>query len=85
METTSAMGILYEHLGDYERAIACYDREMELAQQVGVLAAQGRSLANKASALWGSGELEQALNTFTEALKIFERVGYRRARLIVRE
>ncbi len=69
------MGILYNNLGDYERALEEYEQALAIRREIEDLRAVGNTLDNMGTVYQRKGEYDEAVNYQIEALKIREAIG----------
>lgn len=69
------MGILYDLSGQYQEALAAYDRKLKILQSVGQPQDLARTQHNRAVTLTGLNAYDQALVAFQYAEEVFEPLG----------
>ncbi|MDD1713438.1 MAG: AAA family ATPase, partial [Methanoregulaceae archaeon] len=71
-----ALGILCYEAGDAYEAILDYNRRaLEIARAIGYRLLEARALANLATGLSLAGQIGQALQSYADAIAIFEQIG----------
>ncbi|MEM7712368.1 MAG: tetratricopeptide repeat protein [Cyanobacteria bacterium P01_A01_bin.68] len=74
----NGIGIAYDCLADYQRAIAAYEKSSELARKIGDRRGEGSALGNMGLAYSNLGEYQQAVKFHQQHLKIAREIGDRR-------
>ncbi len=73
--TLSNLGLVYEVLGEPEKAISYYEQSLEIRRLVGDKRGEGRTLDNLGLVYYGLGEPKQAISYFQQSLEILRQVG----------
>lgn len=68
------LGIAYSRLGKTREALDAFERSRRLAEEAGMVRAEGSALANVADLYVEVGEVERALEACGRALEIFQRL-----------
>ena len=69
------IGLIYQTLGEPQKALEYYQKSLEIAKRIGTLEVQANQLGN-IGALYGNlGDQKQALNYFQRAREIFVKIG----------
>jgi tetratricopeptide (TPR) repeat protein len=76
--TLNNMGLVYDPLGNYEKALDYHNQALEIREEIGDLRGQGMSLHNIASLLYRLGDYHKAIEYNNRALKIRKEIGDRR-------
>ena len=74
----NGIGIAYDCLADYRRAIAAYKKSLNLAREIGDRHKEGKSLVNMGIAYSNLGEYQQAIELYQQQLEIAREIGDRR-------
>ncbi|MBT9098825.1 tetratricopeptide repeat protein [Methylovulum psychrotolerans] len=69
------LGMLYGSLGNYEQALGCYQRTLQIQRDIGDKAGEGATLSNIATIAHAKGDYKKALMSLKEALQIDREVG----------
>jgi tetratricopeptide (TPR) repeat protein len=65
------LGIAYDSLGQYERAIDFYEQHLAIAREIGDRAGEGRALGNLGNAYYNLGQYDRALEQYGQAVALF--------------
>jgi tetratricopeptide (TPR) repeat protein len=74
----NGIGIAYDCLADYRRAIAAYKKSLSLAREIGDRHKEGNTLVNMGIAHSNLGEYQQAIELYQQQLEIARAIGDRR-------
>ncbi len=72
------LGIAYENLGDYTKAIERYQQELQIAREIGDRRGEGNALGNLGLAYENLGDYTKAIEHYQQALQIDREIGDRR-------
>ncbi|HEY9748064.1 MAG TPA: tetratricopeptide repeat protein [Allocoleopsis sp.] len=76
-ETLNQLGLVYEALGQYDRAIAMHERSLELQRQLGDRQGEGAALSNLGIVSARLSRYDQALAYYQQGLQLLRSVGDR--------
>jgi len=69
------LGLLYDSLGKYDKALTCYQQNLKILQTIGDKEGEGVTLNNIASIYQAKGDYDTALRYLTDSLKIQQAIG----------
>jgi tetratricopeptide (TPR) repeat protein len=72
------LGIAYQHLSDFSRAIEFYNQSLNIARETGDRGGEGRMLHNLGVAYKALDQPRDALELYEQALAVFREIGDRR-------
>ncbi|MDT9177720.1 MAG: CHAT domain-containing protein [Limnospira sp. PMC 1238.20] len=75
--TLTNLAIGYYKLGEFERAIECYEQDLAIAREVGNRLREGSTLGNLGLVYWALGQFQQAIDLSEQHLQIAQEVGDR--------
>jgi tetratricopeptide (TPR) repeat protein len=70
------MGLAYQNLGEYRRAIELFEQALEIARRIGDVRGEGARLGNMGLAYVGLGEYRKAIELYGQHLEIARRIGH---------
>ncbi|MBU4372850.1 MAG: tetratricopeptide repeat protein, partial [Euryarchaeota archaeon] len=73
-----SLGILYDQIGSYKKAIKCYENALAIFQEIGDRRGEGANLGNLGTAYSDLGQVEKAIEYYEKALAIAQEIGDRR-------
>ncbi|VVB52243.1 Photosystem I assembly protein Ycf3 [uncultured archaeon] len=73
------LGILYDQIGSYKKAIEYYEKALGIVQEIGNRLGEGTNLGNLGLAYSDLGKVEKAIEYYEKALAIFKEIGDRRS------
>jgi tetratricopeptide (TPR) repeat protein len=69
------LGLLYKSLGDYGRALLCYQQALQISQGIGDKQGEGVRLNNISQIYDAQGDYDTALQYLTQALQVSQDIG----------
>jgi tetratricopeptide (TPR) repeat protein len=84
IEALNLLGILYMERGNIADAVACYERALGTAREIGYLYGEARILCNLGNLSYVQGQIDKALTLYDEVIPLFEALGERRGEAQVR-
>jgi tetratricopeptide (TPR) repeat protein len=69
------IGLVYDALGDKQKALACYEEALPIRRAVGDKSGEAAALTNIGMVYYATGEMQKALAYLQEALPIYRAVG----------
>jgi tetratricopeptide (TPR) repeat protein len=69
------IGIVYNYRGDYEKALICYTRALNMQEEIGYKGGVGYSLVNIGNVYVNRGDLDTALDYYERSHAIYEELG----------
>ena len=84
IEVLNLLGILYMERGNLADAVACYERALGTAREIGYLYGEARILCNLGNLSYVQGQIDKALALYDEVVPLFEALGERRGEAQVR-
>jgi len=73
-----SLGILYDQIGSYRKAIEYYEKALAIAQEIGDKRGEGNRLGNLGNAYSDLGQVKKAIEYYEKALAISQEIGDRR-------
>ncbi|CAG0974305.1 Transcriptional activator NprA [Methanosarcinales archaeon] len=73
-----SLGILYDQIGSYRKAIEYYEKALAIAHEIGDRRGEGADLGNLGNAYSDLGQVEKAIEYYEKALAIAHEIGDRR-------
>jgi len=73
-----SLGLAYDFLGEYRRAIEYYEQHLAIAREIGDRRGEGQDLGNLGSAYYSLGEYRRAIEFYEQRLTIAREIGDRR-------
>ena len=73
-----SLGILYNQIGSYKKAIECHERALVISRELGDSRGEGNHLGNLGTAYRNLGQVEKAIEYYEQALVIAKEIGDRR-------
>jgi tetratricopeptide (TPR) repeat protein len=68
-------GIIYWYMGEFETALVCHQRSLEINKKLGDLPGVASSYNNMGLVYWSKGDLDRSVEYYQRSLKISEEVG----------
>ena len=75
VHSLGGVGIAYDSLGQYERAIDFYEQSLALAREIGNPSGEANSLGNLGLAYYNLGQYERALDFYEQSLALAREIG----------
>ncbi|HEX7627788.1 MAG TPA: tetratricopeptide repeat protein [Candidatus Methanoperedens sp.] len=75
-----SLGILYDQIGSYKKAIDYYEKALSISQEIGDRRGEGNHLGNLGLAYSHLGQVEKAIEYYEKALLISREIGDQRGR-----
>jgi tetratricopeptide (TPR) repeat protein len=74
----TSLGIIYDLLGQWDKAIGCYEQSLAVFRQVGDRLREGVALGNLGITYKQQGQWDKATDCYEQSLAVFRQVGDRR-------
>ncbi len=71
----NVMGLSYLHLGEYDKALPCFEQSLEIRKAIGDKDGEGTTLSNMGTIALHKGDYEKALSYYEQALEFFRKAG----------
>lgn len=73
-----SLGILYDQIGSYKKAIEYHEKALAIAVEIGDRKGEGNAMGNLGLAYYSLGHIEKAIDHYQKALAIAQEIGDRK-------